>query len=220
MEFKTIDDIEGMFVQFVLIKVPYDYTEEERSEFASRFISEDIFTATYRTAGLRVEGEILLFHMHRDLQLLAERTSSIVRETKLGRRSSITLILTGIIRRSKYGTKTPLDDYAIVGGGERKKYLVVYPFVKTSDWYLADFNERSKMMMEHVKVGRKYPMVKQLLAYSFGIDDQEFIVAYETDDLIAFQDLVMELRETQARKFTSKDTPIITAIYSHPDKLL
>ena len=76
------------------------------------------------------------------------------------------------------------------------------------------------MMMEHVKVGRKYGNIKQLLAYSFGIDDQEFIVAYETDDLIEFQDLVMELRETEARRYTLRDTPIITAIRGKPEEII
>ncbi|MGH2456063.1 MAG: chlorite dismutase family protein, partial [Candidatus Limnocylindria bacterium] len=58
-----------------------------------------------------------------------------------------------------------------------------------------------------------YPQVRQLLAYSFGLDDQEFVVAYETDDLVAFQDLVRELRETESRRSTLRDTPIITGIH-------
>lgn len=219
MRFKTIDDIEGMFVQFVGMKVPVEYSDAEKREFLSHIVSEEFFTSTYITEGIRKESSILIFHMHRDFSKLAERVRNIMR-TSLGKRSEISYIFSGIIRKSRYGSKVPLDDYAIVGNSNRGKYLVVYPFVKTSEWYLTDFKKRAEMMLEHIKVGRKYPCVKQLLAYSFGIDDQEFIVAYETDDLIAFQDLVMELRETEARRYTSKDTPIITAIYSSPDKLL
>jgi chlorite dismutase len=69
------------------------------------------------------------------------------------------------------------------------------------------------VMRGHMRVGHKYPQVRQLLAYSFGLDDQEFIVAYETDDLIAFQDLVRDLRETESRRSTVRDTPIITGIH-------
>ena len=73
--------------------------------------------------------------------------------------------------------------------------------------------ERRRQMAEHIKVGRRYPMIQQLLAYSYGLDDQEFIVAYETDDLVAFQDLVRELRESESRRATVRDTPIITGIH-------
>ncbi len=68
-------------------------------------------------------------------------------------------------------------------------------------------------MAGHMKVGHQFPQIRQLLAYSFGLDDQEFIVAYETDDLVAFQDLVRQLRETESRRATVRDTPIITAIH-------
>jgi chlorite dismutase len=68
-------------------------------------------------------------------------------------------------------------------------------------------------MRGHMKIGHAYPQVRQLLAYSFGLDDQEFIVAYETDELVAFQDLVRELRESESRRATIRDTPIITGIH-------
>ncbi len=68
-------------------------------------------------------------------------------------------------------------------------------------------------MNEHIRVGHDFPQVRQLLAYSTGLDDQEFIVAYEIDDLVAFQDLVIALRETEARRFTLTDQPILTAIH-------
>ncbi len=217
--FKSQEEIDGMFVQFVCIQTPRRYTEEEKKEFISSLISEEFFTTTYSTDGLRKDCNILVFHMHRDLDKLAKRTSSIMR-TSLGLKSSISDIFTGMIRKSQYSSRIPVEDYAIIGNSRKAKYLVVYPFVKTTDWYLTEFEKRKEMMMEHVRVGHKYKEVKQLLAYSFGIDDQEFIVAYETDDLKIFQDLVMELRGTLARKYTLRDTPIITAIYTEPENLL
>jgi chlorite dismutase len=75
-------------------------------------------------------------------------------------------------------------------------------------------------MRGHMKVGHAYPQVRQLLAYSFGLDDQEFIVAYETDDLVGFQDLVRELRETESRRSTVRDTPIITGIHRPLGRIL
>lgn len=98
---------------------------------------------------------------------------------------------------------------------ERKPYLVIYPFTKTVDWYLMSRDARQGMMNEHIRVGHQYPEIKQLLLYSFGLQNQEFIVSYETDDLVQFSDLVYEMRETEARRYTERDTPIYTAVY-HP----
>ncbi|MEO0255365.1 MAG: chlorite dismutase family protein [candidate division WOR-3 bacterium] len=91
---------------------------------------------------------------------------------------------------------------------ERKKYLIIYPFIKTPEWYLLSMDTRQGMMNEHIRIGRKYPEIKQLLLYSFGIQDQEFIVVYETEDIINFSELVFDLRGSEVRKYTLRDTPI------------
>ncbi len=92
---------------------------------------------------------------------------------------------------------------------ERKKYIIIYPFVKTPEWYLLSVDTRQGMMNEHIRIGRKYPEIKQLLLYSFGIQDQEFVVVYETEDIVDFSELVFDLRSSEARKYTLRDTPII-----------
>jgi len=97
----------------------------------------------------------------------------------------------------------------------RLRYLVMYPFAKTADWYLMSREVRQGMMNEHIRIGKQYEDIKQLLLYSFGLQDQEFVVVYETDDLPRFSDLVNELRDTEARRYTLQDTPVTTAIY-HP----
>ncbi len=95
----------------------------------------------------------------------------------------------------------------------RKPYLVVYPFIKTPQWYLLSQDTRQGMMNEHIKIGRRYPQILQLLLYSFGIQDQEFVVVYEMEDLVEFSDLVYSLRGSQVREYTMRDTPIISAFY-------
>ena len=97
----------------------------------------------------------------------------------------------------------------------RKKYLVIYPFVKTKEWYLLGKDARQGMMNEHIRLGKGYSQISQLLLYSFGVQNQEFVVVYETDDLPLFSDLVRELRETDGRLYTERDTPLHSAIY-HP----
>ena len=94
----------------------------------------------------------------------------------------------------------------------KRKFLFVYPFVKTREWYLLPLERRQELMDGHIRVGNKYPSVKLNTTYSFGLDDQDFVVAFETDEPKDFLDLVMELREQESSKFTQRDTPIFTAV--------
>ena len=122
--------------------------------------------------------------------------------------------LWGFTRPSQY-TKTrsaqEIDPFAET----HMRYLVMYPFAKTAQWYLMSREARQGMMNEHIRIGKQYEEIKQLLLYSFGLQDQEFVVVYETDDLPRFSELVNELRDTEARRYTLLDTPVTTAIY-HP----
>src|SRR5436189_4274444 len=94
----------------------------------------------------------------------------------------------------------------------RGRYLFVYPFVKTRAWYGLPADERWRIMQEHIRVGREYPTVDNHTTYSFGLDDQEFVVAFDTDDVGAFLDLVQRLRTTEASAFTQRDAPSFTCI--------
>jgi chlorite dismutase len=103
---------------------------------------------------------------------------------------------------------------------ERKPYLIVYPFVKTVDWYRLSRDARQGMMNEHIRIGHQYEQITQLLLYSTGLQDQEFVVVYESDNLTQFSDLVAELRNSEARRYTERDTPIYTAFYHTPEETL
>ncbi len=122
--------------------------------------------------------------------------------------------LWGLTRPSQY-TKARSAQEIDPLSPTRLRYLVMYPFTKTAEWYLMSRETRQGMMNEHIRIGKQYEEIKQLLLYSFGLQEQEFVVVYETDDLPHFSELVNELRDTEARRFTLKDTPVYTAIY-HP----
>ena len=100
------------------------------------------------------------------------------------------------------------------------KYLFVYPFVKTRQWYGLDPKERWRIMQEHIAVGREYPTVDNHTTYSFGLDDQEFVVAFDTDDASAFLDLVQRLRTTEASSYTKRDTPTFTCVSMSVERAL
>ena len=100
------------------------------------------------------------------------------------------------------------------------KYLFVYPFVKTREWYGMAADERWKIMQEHIAVGREYPQIDLNTSYSFGLDDQEFVVAFETDEPADFLDLVQRLRTTTASSYTKRDTPTFTCIACSVERAL
>ena len=190
--------------------------EERRADIdafcaAAGRTDERLLQLSYSTIGLRAEGELLLWRMAESIEAV-EQTAAELLSAGIGRWMTPALSMIGMTRPSQY-TKRPTTQEQSLFTGERSRYLVVYPFVKSTEWYLTPAEERQEVMKGHMRVGHAYPQVRQLLAYSFGLDDQEFIVAYETDDLVAFQDLVRDLRATESRRSTVRDTPIVTGIH-------
>jgi chlorite dismutase len=178
---------------------------------ANERIPGRVLQRSYSTIGLRAEGDLLLWRIAERIEDL-EASSAQLLSAGIGKWMTPALTMLGLTRPSQY-VKRPTSQEQNLFGDEPSRYLVVYPFVKSVEWYLTPATDRQEVMKGHMRVGHRYPQVRQLLAYSFGLDDQEFIVAYETDDLISFQDLVRELRETESRRATIRDTPIVTAIH-------
>jgi chlorite dismutase len=187
-----------------------------RGEDAATFAGEldrqdDGRVHTYSTVGLQPGIELVVWRLADSVDEL-EATAAALLRTGVGRWLSVRESFVGRIGSSQYVAR-PTNQEQSLFDGERSRYLIVYPFTKTTEWYLLAKEVRQGVMNEHMRIGRSYPQVRQLLAYSFGLDDQDFIVAYETDDLPAFGDLVRELRATEARRSTASDTPILTAVH-------
>jgi chlorite dismutase len=185
---------------------------------ASRRAAERATTYTYSMVGTRADMDMLFWRLAASLEDL-EETASLLLRSGLGRWCAVAYSMIGLVRPSNYVKQRTPQEEALFAG-ERSRYLIVYPFVKSPDWYLMPEEERRRQMSEHIRIGRGYPMVQQLLAYSFGLDDQEFIVAYETDDLPAFQDLVRVLRTTEGRRVTIRDTPQLVGVHRPLDEIL
>ena len=197
--------------------------DTERCEDAMAFCQaveqvRGVSTFTYSMIGLRPGVEILLWRLAVSLVDLEEAAAAALR-TGMGRHLSVAESLLGIIQPSQYVKKPTAQEQSLFTG-ERSRYLIVYPFTKSTEWYLLDQATRQRVMNEHMRVGHRYREVRQLLAYSFGIDDQDFLVAYETDDLAVFSDLVRELRGTESRRSTVRDTPILTGVHRPLDEIL
>jgi chlorite dismutase len=102
--------------------------------------------------------------------------------------------------------------HGFVTGTDAKKNVVVYPFTKTREWYLLPKEKRQEIMDEHIEVSKKYPQVILNTTYSFGIHDEDFMLAFEVDDIRDFQDLIMDLRETQVSSYVKNDIPMIVCV--------
>jgi chlorite dismutase len=171
---------------------------------------EDMLLRSFSLMGLRPDADFMLWRIGYDLDAFEKMTSALM-NTGLGRYLGITYSYFAISRQSIYvGEHTPgfhNRRYIVPGEGE---YLFVYPFVKTRAWYRLPLEERQRMMNEHMRIGRKHYPVKNNTAYCFGIDDYEFILSFEAENPEKFQDLMMELRESEASSYTELDTPIFT----------
>lgn len=175
-------------------------------------------TQSYSSVGLESGVDILLWRTGDSVDALEEGAASLLR-SGLGRWLRVSHSLIGRIGPSQYVRKPSEQEQSLLSG-VRSRYLIVYPFTKSVDWYLLSREARQGVMNEHMRVGHEYPMVRQALGYSFGLDSQEFVVAYETDDLVAFGDLVRALRATEARRSTLSDTPILLGIRRPMDEIV
>jgi chlorite dismutase len=197
--------------------------EEDRSDDGRRFCqameSDDaVRTITYSSIGLEPGVDLLFWRMASDVDSLESSAAALLR-AGLGRWLTVTHSFIGRIGPSQYVRK-PTDQERSSFTGDRSRYLVVYPFTKSSDWYLLSKEARQGVMNEHMRVGHDYPTIRQALAYSFGLDSQDFVVAYETDDLVAFGDLVRALRSTESRRSTVNDSPILLGVHRPIEEIL
>src|SRR5256714_11204617 len=168
----------------------------------------------YGLVGIRGDCDFLLWQVAEDLDSLVALQTALNR-TDLGAYLAVPYSYLAMTRRSIY----EFPEAPGVGQPSRlvirpsdARYLFVYPFIKTRAWYMLPKAERQGMMDEHVRIGRQYPSIRLNTTYSYGLDDQEFIVAFEGDTPADFLDLVMELRESKASSYTLRDTPTFTCV--------
>lgn len=166
----------------------------------------------YSLMGTRGDCDAMLWQVAESLETL-QAVETAIFSTRLGAYLTIPYSYLGMTRRSIYDFPTlPEGEDRTVISPSDSPYLFVYPFVKQRAWYRLSFQQRQDAMNEHVRIGRKYPSIRINTTYSFGLDDQEFVVAFESDVPSDFLDLVMELRETEASRYTARDTPILTGV--------
>jgi chlorite dismutase len=213
------EGLPAQYVNYVFFKLdplwrrlPDEEQEVGKREFlaAVEGTSGEMLLRSFSLMGLRSDADFMLWRIGHDLDAF-EAMQAALMKTGLGKYLKVTYSYFGLARRSIYvGEHTPGFEnrrYIVPGEGD---YLFVYPFVKTRAWYRLPLEDRQRMMDEHMRIGRKHYPVKNNTAYCFGIDDYEFILSFEAESPEKFQDLMMELRESEASSYTELDTPIFT----------
>lgn len=221
----------GRFVQYAFFKLDPAWRllageaqaagKEEFLETIASFAGT-ISIRSYSLMGMRADADFLLWSDTAELDNF-QRLSTAIYSTGLGKYLRVAYSYLAVTKRSIYTREhrhagQEGDRLRVEPVGAR--YFFVYPFVKTRAWYKLSLGARQGMMNEHIATGHKYPSVTLHTTYSFGMDDQEFVVAFETDVPTDFVDLVMEMRESETSQYTLRDTPIFTCIArSLPDVL-
>ena len=210
------------YVRFAFYKVdpvwrrlPADEQAQQKQELADvvRSFNRRMLMRPYSLMGTRADAELLLWQIAETPDAFQEMSTAIAK-TRMGGYLNIAYSYFSQTKRSVYEIRGVADateeEERLVIDPSEAKYLFVYPFIKTRPWYQLSHHTRQGIMDEHIEVGRKYPSIRLNTTYSFGIDDYEFIVAFETDEPSDFLDLVQELRETESSLYTLQDTPLFT----------
>ena len=199
---------------------PQAEQDKQKATFRSLISKRKDITATsYSTLGFKANTTFMLWCWADN----PGNTQDLLRDilhTAFGQWLTLSYSYFGIVRPSTYSGRTGKPDQVIQNFDERLPYLILYPFTKTTEWYQLDFENRKSIMGQHIKTGVAHADIRQCLLYSYGVDDYEFMVSYETRTLEEFQDLIMEMRKTIGRKYTLSDTPIFTCIYKPLPELL
>ena len=183
--------------------------EESAKEVENVIINSGIRFRSYSTLGLRGDVEFLFWFAAETVEEIQDVISKLYL-TVFGKYIIPSRVYLSCTRSSTYARKRTLPSFVL--GNEPQKYVVVYPFTKTREWYLLPQEQRQKMMDQHINVSEKYPQVTLNTTYSFGIDDQDFMLAFECDNLRDFQNLIMDLRQTPVSAYVAVDTPMITCV--------
>ncbi len=187
---------------------------EQKIEFGDtvRGFQGQLLLRSYSLMGTRGDADLMLWQAATELETLQALETAIF-STRLGAYLTIPYSYLALTKRSIYEfPDDPEHQDRVTVRPQDSRYLFLYPFTKTRAWYKLPHDQRQEMMSGHVRIGRKYPSIRINTAYSFGLDDQEFMVGFEADDPGEFLDLVMELRESDASAYTFQDTPIFTCI--------
>jgi chlorite dismutase len=188
----------------------------DKQEFAAACadFAEGHLLRAFSLVGTRGDADLMLLSQAQNLERIHE-FHVVLGQSGLMKWCSVPHSYLAMTKESEYSDESRLEVRPA-----HAKYLFVYPFVKTREWYGLPSDERYRIMQEHIRIGREFPAVDLNTSYSFGLDDQEFVVAFETDEPGDFLDLVQKLRGTESSRYTKRDTPTFTCVSCSVERAL
>ena len=162
----------------------------------------------YSTVGFRADSDLMLWLIGPTPEDVQQALVAFGR-TQAGLALDLSWTFMGVVKPAEF---TADHAPAFVKGDPPKRFLNVYPFVRTPEWYLVPRDERAEMLREHGVIGREYPDVLANTTSAFGLNDWEWILAFEADELDRLVDCIRRLRDAQARRFTKEEVPFVTGI--------
>jgi chlorite dismutase len=204
------------FAKFTFFKVDSawrrrdaDLRATDKQEFlaACEDFALDRSLRAYSTIGTRGDVDLVLLSQSPNLDDL-HTFHVVLGQSGLAKWTETPYSFLSMTKRSPYSEEQARPEICV----SERKYMFLYPMVKQRRWYGLPAEERGRIMKSHIEVGRRYPEITINTSYSFGLDDQEFVVAFEGDDPGMFLDLVQELRPTESSEYTELETPIFTCV--------
>jgi chlorite dismutase len=213
------------YVKFTFVKMDPAWrrrSPEERAQDKREFAAacadfgEDHFLRSYSLVGTRGDCDLMIRTMAPALDPIHE-FHVLLNQTGLMRWAETPYSYLAMTKPSVYSDEpTPLEPRP----GSDSRYLIVYPMWKKREWYMLAPEERMRIMRGHIEVGRRHTTIDINTAYSYGLDDQEFVVSFDADEPGDFLDLVQELRGTESSAYTESETPIFTCISASVERAL
>jgi len=220
---KTFDPSEPLYTAFWLYRIDPAWRRRDAAERAAdrqataQAIREAatgvVIRGVYSLVGLRHDADLLFWVVGPQLDAF-QRLAVAINRSPIGGYLEQAYTYVAVVVPSQYD---PEHRPSFLTGEPPKSYLSMYPFVKTHEWYLLPYEQRRALMAEHGRLGKRHTHpehgegVRTNTVHSFGLGDQEFVVAFEGDDPATLERMVEDLRATEVRRYTERDTPIFLA---------
>lgn len=162
----------------------------------------------YSTAAFKADADLMFWFIAKSADDIQDLQVAL-RRTQLGRGLEQTHAFLGLVRPAEFA---PDHQPAFVQGRPPRKYVSVYPFVRTPQWYLLDAEERATHLRSHGVLGREYPDVEPNTTSAFGLGDYEWVLAFEADSLDRLVELIRHLRGNESRLYVKEEIPFVTGI--------
>lgn len=216
---------ERNYLKYSFVKVAPEWrrrSDEERAQDKREFaaacdeFATDHYLRAYSLVGTRGDCDLMIRAVAPTLDPIHE-LHVLLNQTGLMRYADISHSYLALTKESVYSEE---EQPTAPRQGSDRRYFIVYPMWKKREWYALPADERMRIMRGHIEVGKRYPGIEINTAYSYGLDDQEFVVSFNADHPSEFLDLVQELRSTESSAYTASETPIFTCLSASVERAL